>query len=156
MIDLLIHETGDGGDISLLKNDLATTGSFFNMIYIALFGGNIEASTTGKELLTEKRFDYWGNALLMPNEKSIQFNSETERRLNNVALDSNGRIEILNSVNADLAFLSTFGEVTVEVLITDINRISINVSILEPDNIQQQDFQFIWDASRKEILKTLT
>lgn len=154
MFDLLIEEKGDGGDAILLKNDLETTVSFFNMTYIALFGGNV-SSTTGNELVTEKRYDFWGNNLFHPNENKLQFNSSTEKKLNEIALNSAGRIELIETVIDDLSFFEGFADVEVDVAITGIDRVCIEIKIQEPDNVSEQVFQFIWDSSEKEVLKAL-
>ena len=63
MSDLVIYETGDGGDVVLKGNDFELTESLFNMPYLAWFGGNPGFSTTGNELENEQRFDYWANSL---------------------------------------------------------------------------------------------
>ena len=97
MRDLLIYETGDGGDLKVLNNDLALTTSLYNQVYLCLFGGNVEASTKGNELENEKRFDWWANDLL-----DLNFNSETERIINTVTLNPSGRLKILQAVKNDL------------------------------------------------------
>ncbi len=79
MDDISIYETGSGGDLELLGNDIASTSGLFNMVYMAWFGGNPEASTTGNELESELRDDWFGNALLFENEKEVQFNSILEK-----------------------------------------------------------------------------
>ena len=152
MTDLALHETGDGGDIQLQGNDLVTTGSIFNQIYMGLFGGNPAASTTGTELDTEQRFDWFANGLLFQDEPKIQQNSTLERTLNEVALNSSGRLQIEEAVKADLAFLKDVAEISVETSITDIDKIQITILAQEPDNIQEQAFVFIWDATKEEII----
>jgi len=78
MTDLMVFESGVGGDVRLLGNDIEMTDSIFNMVYLALFGGNPAASTTGSEIESEQRSDFWGNGLLLPNDTELQFNSTTE------------------------------------------------------------------------------
>ena len=156
MTDLALHETGNGGDIQLQGNDLVTTGSIFNQIYMGLFGGNPAASTTGTELDTEQRLDWFGNGLLFQDEPEIQQNSTLERTLNEVALNSSGRLQIEEAVKADLAFLRDVAEISVETSVTDIDRIQITILVQEPDNIQEQSFIFIWDATKEEIIIPIT
>lgn len=156
MTDLALHETGNGGDIQLQGNDLVTTGSIFNQIYMGLFGGNPAASTTGAELDTEQRLDWFGNGLLFQDEPEIQQNSTLERTLNEVALNSSGRLQIEEAVKADLAFLRDVAEISVETSVTDIDRIQITILVQEPDNIQEQSFIFIWDATKEEIIIPIT
>ena len=64
MTDLVIYETGDGGDVQLQGNDLATTSGITNQPYLGWFGGNTDASTTGNELEGEQKLDWWGNSVL--------------------------------------------------------------------------------------------
>jgi len=156
MTDLALHETGNGGDIQLQGNDLVITGSIFNQIYMGIFGGNPVASTTGTELDTEQRLDWFGNGLLFQDEPEIQQNSTLERTLNEVALNSSGRLQIEEAVKADLAFLRDVAEISVETSVTDIDRIQITILAQEPDNIQEQAFIFIWDATKEEIIIDIT
>lgn len=151
MTDLALHETGDGGDIQLLGNDLVTTGSIFNQIYMGLFGGN-QVSTTGTELETEQRLDWWANGLLFQDEPEIQINSNLETTFNEVALNSSGRLQIEEAVISLLAFLRDVAEISVETSVIDIDRIQITILAQEPENIQEQAFIFIWDATKEEII----
>ena len=152
MDDIALHETGSGGDLQLLGNDIASTSGLFNMVYMAWFGGNTEASTTGNELESELREDWFGNALLFDNEKDVQFNSLLEKTLNETALDSAGRIKIEEAAKKDLAFMSDIAEVTVSVSILSDDRVSIFVQLKEPDNIQEKEYQLIWDKLKDEVI----
>ncbi len=131
----LIESNGNGGDLQLVGNDLAVVNGIENMIYLGLFGGNLEASTvTG--FVSAQSFDFWGNSLFHPNQPSLQFNSETERVLNSVALNSSGRVLIENSVKKDLEFFSDMGaKVTVSVSIVATDKISLSIKVEFP---QQQ------------------
>ena len=151
MTDLALHETGDGGDIQLVGNDLVTTGSIFNQIYMGLFGGN-QVPTTGTELETEQRLDWWANALLFQDQPEIQMNSNLEKTFNEVALNSSGRLQIEEAVKSLLAFLSDVAEISVETSVIEIDKIQITILAQEPDNIQEQAFIFIWDATKEEII----
>lgn len=153
MADLTIYETGSGGDFYLNGNDISTTDAgLFEMVYMAFFGGNPQANTTGNEIISELRDDWFGNALLLDNNKDIQFNSNVERALRNTALSSAGRIEIENAAKSDLDFLSEVANIDVDVSILSDDKISIFVSLTEPDNLQKKDFQLIWDGVRNEII----
>ena len=151
MTDLALHETGDGGDIQLVGNDLVTTGSIFNQIYMGLFGGN-QVPTTGTELETEQRLDWWANALLFQDQPEIQMNSNLEKTFNEVALNSSGRLQIEEAVKSLLAFLSDVADISVETSVIEIDKIQITILAQEPDNIQEQAFIFIWDATKEEII----
>ena len=155
MIDITIYETGSGGDANLVGIDLEQTDSYFNMVYLAFFGGNVEASTTGNEVESEQRFDWWGNSILSENDKELQFNSETERTLNNVAINSEGRSLIEESAKADLNFMNNFANIEVLVTLENANKVSIYVNLTELSNQENKNFQFIWDASTSELIESI-
>jgi hypothetical protein len=148
--DLRLIETGDGGDCVLKGNDLELISGFQNMPYIGLFGGNYVQSTTGPKN-TEQAFDFWGNFLINPTLQDIWFNSETERLLNNVALSPSGRIQIEEQVKQDLKFMQKFAQITVSVVLFSIDRIRIEITILEPSTQQSNQFIYIWDATNAEL-----
>lgn len=156
MIDAKLIETGNGGDVVLSGNDLAVVYGFVNMPYLALFGGNVAENTPEKREDAQQLNDWWGNALLMPNDVATQFNSNTERTLMNVALNSAGRILIEQAVNTDLDFMRAFCEVTATVDITGNDRVQINIKLLEPDNLQAREFVFIWDGTLTDLTEAPT
>lgn len=143
-------ETGDGGDLVLVGPNIQMIEGFQNMPYLGMFGGNVESNT--KEFLaTEQRFDFWGNNLLMLNNQAIQFNSETERLLNNVALSSAARLQIENAVKDDLNFFRSFSNMTATASIIDVDRVEINISIVELETQETTEFVYIWDATQNEL-----
>ena len=150
MSDLKLIETFDGGDLVLNGNDLQVIDGFQNMIYLALFGGNIKQSTKQYNE-NEERFDYWANSLLMLDSPDIQYNSETERTLNEVALNSRGRLLIEQSVKKDLEFMQDFGNIDVNVSIVQNDRVKINVIIKEPNELNSNEFNYIWGATENEL-----
>ncbi|MGR3177835.1 MAG: hypothetical protein ACUZ8E_07235 [Candidatus Anammoxibacter sp.] len=152
-MDLVLHETGNGGDLQLKGNDLDVSSSIFNQIYMALFGGNPAASTTGEELVTEQRQDWWANSLVYQDLPDLQQNSTLEQVLNEVALNSSGRLQIEEAAKNDLKVLKDVAEISVETRITDIDRIEIIIFAKEPDNEQKQEFIFIWDATKQEVIE---
>jgi hypothetical protein len=150
-MDIELIETGNGGDIIKKAKDLSIIFGFENMPYLALFGGNVKASTPSKRLPNEQNYDWWGNGLFFPNNQSVQFNSVTERTLNEVALTSSGRLEIEQAVLKDLEFMRDFAIVSASVSIMDTNRVQINVRIQQPDNLQAKEFIYIWDATQQGL-----
>jgi len=150
MSDLKIIETYDGGDLVLNGNDLQVIDGFQNMIYLALFGGNVEQSTKQYNE-NEERFDFWANSLLMLDSPDIQYNSETERTLNEVSLNSRGRLLIEQSVKKDLEFMQDFGNIEVNVSIIQSDRVKINVIIKEPNELNSNEFNYIWGATENEL-----
>ncbi|MBC7486086.1 MAG: hypothetical protein H7282_04990 [Cytophagaceae bacterium] len=151
-MDVALLETLNGGDIQINGNDLALQNSWGNMIYIALFGGNKEADTKS---IPDNEMDnsWWGNDLLMPNDPAIQFNSKTERILDSVALNSNGRIQIENTVKEDLAFLTIYFIIAVSVTIISTDRIKIEIQVRALDSLPSQYATaiIIWDVKTKSF-----
>lgn len=150
-MDLLITETFNGGDLIKKPKDLLTIEGFENMPYLAMFGGNLQADTPTLRLASEQAFDWWGNALLMGADQGLQFNSKTERILNQVSLTSNNRALIQQAVQDDLAFMRDFARVGVSVSILGTDRVLIAIRIIRPDNLEQRDFIYIWDSTLNEL-----
>ena len=147
----VIESKGNGGDLVKTNKDIVTIEGLQNMPYIALFGGNVEASTPTERVESELAFDWWGNNLLLPNEPAPQFNSLTERTLQEVALNSARRIQIEEAIRKDLDFMSEFATVSVSASIISTDRVEILIRIQEPDNLEDNSFVFIWDATEQEL-----
>lgn len=120
-MDILIYETGQGGDFVLQGNDIARVLGVENGPYLAMFGG------TG----------HWADYMTPDNP----YNSKTEEVLKNTPLTSAGRIAVLNAVNEDLEYLNaTPGTTwTVNVSITASNRWKIEVFINGEQFIKEWD-----------------
>jgi phage gp46-like protein len=128
-LDLAIVETGNGGDLQLNGNDLAIVTSLENQPYLAMFGGNLEASTDPNniELISG---DWWGNDLLFPNQPDLQMNSLTERVLNQVNLNSLGISLIENAIKQDLKFLQPQAQMTVSVQLISDDRLDVKIRMI--------------------------
>jgi len=150
MSDLKLVETFDGGDLVLNGNDLQVIDGFQNMIYLALFGGNVEQSTKQYNE-DEERFDFWANSLLTLDSPNIQYNSETERTLNEVSLNSRGRLLIEQSAKKDLEFMQDFSNITVSVTILASDKVGIKVILQEPNELESNEFNYIWAATENEL-----
>lgn len=150
-MDLKLRESYSGGELVKTTKDFEVIYGFANMPYIALFGGNVEASTPVERVETEQNKDFWGNELLMLENPGIQFNSETERTLIKTPLTSAGRGIIQQAVFEDLRFMKDFARVGVSVAIVATDRVRIGIILNEPDNLQARQFIFIWDATRNEL-----
>lgn len=149
MQDVLILETLNGGDLNKVAGDLALAKGWENMPYIALFGGNVKQSTPTERVDGEQNFDWFGNAF--ETETGLQINSQTERVLSQVNLNSNGRILIEQAVNADLEFMREFATVNVDVSIISDDRVQIDIAIIEPTNLQNKQYRYIWDSTKLSI-----
>lgn len=150
--DILLYETGNGGDMSISNNDLDTVEMLLQQAYICLFGGNIEADTRGDEIESEIREDWWANSLHFKDSPGKQFNSDTERTLNTTAINSSGRIKIIRAVEGDLKNLKKIANFSVDVQINSTNKITIFVKLSAPDNQQDKTLQILWDNAKKEII----
>jgi hypothetical protein len=150
--DIDIIEGGSGGDITVVNGDIGMTNYLYNQVYLALFGGNVEAVTLGNEPDGAIREDYWQNDLLYFNQPGLQFNSLTELALQQNALSSSGRIAIQRAAETDLVFLSAIAEVTVNVVILSTNKVQIAVTLQQPANNIDVTIKFIWDNARNELI----
>jgi phage gp46-like protein len=150
--DILIIDTGtqggSGGDMQLVGNDLAVVHGWENMIYLALFGGNPGYVTPVERVAGQQAFDYWGNVFY--NDLGVQFNSLTEHILTNVSLTSGNKLKIDQAIAEDLAFMSAFAEITITTVIESPTRLRIDVLVQEPDNLQAQQYVFIWDGTKAD------
>lgn len=152
-MDIRVVETNNGGDIVFLGKDFQLTYGLENMPYLAMFGGNVEASTK-ERLKDEQVMDWWGNNTLLRQNPKQQFNSSTERALNTFALTSSGKIQIENAVKEDLMFMSDFADITVTSSIIATDKIQVTIKLKQPENLQAKEFVFIWDNTKKELLNS--
>ncbi len=150
--DLLIYDNGTGGDLKVISKDLALGETLFTQVYLAFFGGNLEANTKGNEIDGQERFDWWGNELLYEQKPKRQFNSNLERALNNTVYNSSGRIEIENAAKKDLQVLSDIVNTEVSVNIISHNRLGIHVQLTGLNNGEESELQFIWNNAKNEII----
>lgn len=150
--DILLYETGDGGEILVSNNDMTLVELLFQQAYILMFGGNYEANTTGSEIETQERNDWWGNSLFFNENTSKQFNSNTERVLDNVVLNTSGRIEIKRAVEFDLKSLKKIANFEINVIILSTNKISIEIKLIKPNSLEDKTLQFIWNNATKEVI----
>ncbi len=152
MADLLLCETGNGGDLRLQGNDIVLIEGMHNQVYIGWFGGNLEASTPDGEERAEgeEQLDWWGNELFYPDSPEFQFNSTLEKSLTEVAINSSGRLLLEENSALDLTFLGDFASVSTEVNVIGNDKVEIIAKLQEPENDENKTFSFIWDNTRLE------
>lgn len=150
--DILLYETGSGGDFAILSNDLVLGDVLYQQFYLAMFGGNVQANTKQTYLPNEERFDYWGNSLIWDKNKGKQFNSETERVLQKVVLNSSGRLHIIKAVEKDLSYLLNVITFVVDVSLLNQNKIEITITFTGKKNQQDKVLRFIVDSSKNEVI----
>ena len=150
--DINLHESGSGGEIAIVSNDLLFGESLYTQVYLALFGGNIEASTRGDELVSEVRNDYWANPLFFADNQVRQLNSETERTITNLVLNSSGRLKLLQAVENDLSYLSSLVNYSVDVQFLDFNKVLISVKFTEKGSQEDRQLQLVWNNAKNELI----
>lgn len=151
-MDLEVVNTGNGGDLFKIGNDLSMVESFENMPYLALFGGNRQSTPTVRET-TQQAFDWWGNSLF-PNQPSIQINSLTEWSILSTPLTSAGRLIIEQAISADLEFMREFAIITIATRIISDDVLEINIGIKKPDNLQATEFIYIWEKGKLGLTRS--
>lgn len=152
ILDIEIYETGDGGDLHLENGDFHTINGLSNQVYLALFGGNTEESTSEELDDAEDRKDWWGNEYL---DEENQFNSSFERTLMNVALTSAGISKLENAAKEDLEYLEEYADITVEGYLVQKDRFELDVILEQPDSSSTK-IKFIWDGTKQEIFEQET
>jgi phage gp46-like protein len=147
IIDVLIHESGDGGELQLRNEDLQISQALTNQIYLTLYGGNIEENTSDDLEEKERRQDFWGNYYL---EEEEQFNSNFERELKNQPLTANGLSRLEDAASQDLQFLSDYADIDVSASIPKPYKLELTVTLTQPDS-ESVKVKFVWDSQRKEF-----
>lgn len=150
--DIMLYQTGSGGDMAILNNDLVLGDVLFQQVHLALFGGNLKANTESSYIGTEERFDYWGNSLIWRDSRPEQFNSNTERTLRNVVLNSSGRLAILQAVNTDLEAIKGFVNFMTSVSLLGINSVKITIELSGKTNTESKTLEVIFDNSKNELI----
>lgn len=148
MLNRTIYEDGNGGQLLQRNNDIATTDSLAILAYLAMFGGNKDAST--KPLSDEQKlnYDWWGNYKEEKSETWI--NSETEKILTGIVLNSRSIETITQAVKKDTSKLQQYGEIEIEVNIVSLNRVRIKIITSQGD-----DFTIVWDNTKNEIVEEI-
>jgi hypothetical protein len=146
MNDILLYESGGGGEISLKNGDIEMTDGLFNMPYLSHFGGNLEASTKGDEEENIERFDWWGNSFL---DQPAQMNSLIEKTLDNTTLNSAGRVIIERNAKEDLQFIADIADISCIVEIPGVDKVKIS------DKINQIKVDFIFNSTNNELIEEI-
>lgn len=150
--DILLFESGDGGEMAIISNDLMLSETLYQQVYLALFGGNVEANTKSDTLINEERFDWWGNSLFFKENTASQFNSNTERILSEVVLNSSGRLKVIQAVTDDLVYLNGLLDYSVDVELFGNDKIRIIVNFTQKGNQESKILQLVYDNSKNEVI----
>ena len=150
--DIAIYESGSGGEWNLVSDDLETISGLTNQVYLALFGGNIEQSTSEDLDQLDQRADWWGNSLLNIEQ---QFNSSFERLINEIALTGEGLSKLEDAAKDDLKYLEKYAVINVSASVPSLGRLELVINLQEPDNISTR-LKFIWDGTKNEVIQEIT
>lgn len=147
--DIAINEYGSGGNLNLVNDDINTIKGLSNQVYLALFGGNIESSTSEDLNDLDQRSDWWGNSLL---SKENQFNSVFEKTINTISLNSAGLSKLIDAAKQDLKYLEAYAVIDISANIVSLNKIELLIKMTEPDNTSLR-IKFIWDGQKSELIE---
>lgn len=129
-MDIQFTEQLNGGDMTLLKSDVAVVYGVENMPYLSMFAG-----------------DFWGN-YLMSAENFQVFDAETEAALNDNPLNSSGRINIENAMIADLAFIPDVASgttISVQTAITNDDRLEAKITM------NGEQINYLWNPQDNSL-----
>jgi hypothetical protein len=154
MIDLQLQDTVQGADIVVNGKNVELSGGWQTMVYLALFGGNVGA-VTAERAPEEIAEDWFANALLFDGEPAKQFNSRTQKALTSGAIGSNAEQVVKQAIEKDLAFVTSFANLEVEVNAKSFAELEVYIALQEKANLESKRFQFIWNNTEQE-LKGLT
>lgn len=130
-MDARFTETGNGGDLTLITNDIAVVFGVENMPYLAMFGGA----------------SHWANDLLFTGPGQA-FVAQTETALMANALSSQGRANIEQAIKNDLQFLlDEFPGTKLTVSVAIVSDIRIDINIL----LNGQQINYLWNPKKYEL-----
>jgi hypothetical protein len=67
-------------------------------------------------------------------------------------LTSSGRLTLEDAIKSDLSFFSEFSTINVFTQLESVDRIKIFIEIKEPTNTQTNQFVYIWNATKQELI----
>lgn len=147
ILNKAIYEDGNGGQLSFRNNDIMTTKSLSVLAYLAMFGGSREGNTKPLSDAIELHYDWWGNN--KNRQSSTWINSNTERVLSGIVLNSRSLEKIRQAIEKDTEKLTQFGTLNITVNIVTLNRVKIIIEVQQGDSLS-----LIWDNSRNEIIES--
>ena len=123
--DVLLIQTNDNGEISVVNGVVGMSGSFETAAYMSLFGGNEDDD--GRAGNSES---WWGN--IDEIDPAFRYVSETQNLLQAIPATSANLLRIEEAARRDLAWFTDkniASSVTVSVSIPALNRVTIVVDI---------------------------
>ena len=144
----MIYESRDGGELNLKNEDIQAISGITNQVYLALWGGNLEQITSDDLAELDQRFDWWGNDLMTP---ELQFNSYTEKVINETVLNSHGISIIEDAVKKDLQFLDAYADIKVEASMRTVSWLDLKIFLKHPDVLSTKK-KFLWEGTEEEFV----
>ena len=141
--DVLLQQTNDNGEITVVNGVATMTGSFETMAYLCLFGGNEDDDGRADSSET-----WWGN--LGEVDPDLRYVSETQNLLKSLPAISSNLLKIQAAAERDLAVFTNkniASSVTVAVSIPALNRVTIAVDIEAVGEKSSFKFTENWEAS---------
>lgn len=130
-MDLLLTDTGDGGELTLTGGDLQMCGTFYNAVYLSLFGGDAFYNV----FETYEQSGDFEKALNLP---------ITKTNLNKVETTAKQCLKwLLEEGAADSIDVKAYGN--------NENKINVDITINEPNNVSYS-YGLIWE-NQKAVLK---
>ena len=141
--DVLLEQTNNNGEISVINGVVAMTGSFETMAYLCLFGGNEDDDGRADNVET-----WWGN--IDEVDPDFRYVSETQNLLQSIPAISANLLKLQAAAERDLAVFTNkniASSVTVVVSIPALNRVTYTIDI--EANGEESSFKFTenWRAA---------
>ena len=145
----MIKLVSDGryGGIEIKNGKIATDQSFHTIIFLALFGGNIEAvSKSDKNPAGVDNLDWFGN-LYQVERGLVKFNSTLEKTMLEIPIMSGSIPKYESAILEDLKFLTDrkmVKSIIPNVRITGVNDLSIEITVTKPDK-EPEKYSYLWE-----------
>lgn len=135
MSDVNLFQAPDGGEIEVINGQITMIDGLAVSIYLSLFGGNEDDGA----IQATDSIQWWGNHGENPDSK---YRSRTQWLLRSIPAIPANMLRIEAAVLEDLAWVKSRlqAELSCEVYIPQVNRVTIEVSITIDGN--KTDFRF--------------
>jgi phage gp46-like protein len=140
--DVLLCQTNNNGDISVVGGVMTMTPSFETALYLSLYGANEDDDGT-------QATDWWGN--IDENLIERQYHSNTQRILEALTITSGNLLKVEDAVKLDLQwFLDTniASSIDVSASVPALNKVKIEVVMLAEGVETSFEFTENWKASK--------
>jgi len=125
MIDVLLYQTFDDGDVLYKNGDLTYDQTYATASYLSLFGGNKE-----DEGSQDSKNQFWGNSLVK--DTASKYRSETQHLLQDTPLNTANLLAFEEVAKRDLNWLieeNLAKKLEVSASIPSLNRVLLTILI---------------------------